>query len=297
MARKTRPPLMTNKKAAWVEQFKPTAALRGQTLNYNAALQEKYNRELQSLVSQMAAQVERSLVKFFEAPLAREFFAEDASISSQARILVNALTRTFNDMFARRAKPAAERMTRGASRASKSSLHGSLKELSGGLSLNTGLVPDALAEAMKAAVTENVELIKSISQDYLGQVTGAVMRSLQPGGGGLSELLPFLEARKEITKRRARIIAFDQTRKAFNSANAARLQALGVRKFEWIHSGGGAHPRKEHIELSGTIHSFDDLPIIGVMYGAEVRGIPGQLPNCRCTMRPVIELNKGVEDQ
>lgn len=297
MAKKTRPPLLTNKRAAWVGQFKPTAALRGETLNYNAAQQEKYNRELQSLVAQMAAQVERALVKFFEAPVAEEFFTGDASVSSQARILVNELTRTFNDLFARRAKPAAERMTRGAAQASKSALHGSLKELSGGLSLSTGIVPDALEEALKAAVTENVELIKSISQDYLGQVAGAVMRSLQPGGNGLADVLPFLEARKEITKRRARVIAFDQTRKAFNSANAARLQALGVKKFEWIHSGGGAHPRKDHVEMSGNIYSFDDLPVIGVMYGAEVRGIPGQLPNCRCTMRPVIEFEKGVAEQ
>lgn len=291
---KKRPPLLTQKKAAWVNQFKPTASLRGEALNYNAAQQERYDRELQKLVNQMASQVERALLKFFKAPLAEEYFAEDASISSQARILVNQLTATFNDLFAKRAKPLAQQVARGAAATSKSALHSSLKELSGGLSLSTGIVPEVLDESLSAVVTENVGLIKSISSDYLTQVQGAVMRSIQPGGNGLQDLVPFLQARKEITKRRARNIALDQTRKAFTSANALKMQSLGVKKFQWIHSGGGAHPREDHIKMSGNVYSFDDLPVIGVMYGAEVRGLPGQLPNCRCTMRPVIEFDEGV---
>ena len=170
-----------------------------------------------------------------------------------------------------------------------------MKDLSGGLSLNTGLVPDALSEALTAAVAENVQLIKSIPQQYLTQIQGAVMRSIQPGGNGLQDLIPVLKAQKGITERRARNIALDQTRKTFNAANTERMQALGVKKFEWIHSGGGAHPRKDHIEMSGNIYSFDDPPVIGVMYGAEVRGFPGDLPNCRCTMRPVIEFDDDAE--
>jgi SPP1 gp7 family putative phage head morphogenesis protein len=292
---KTRPPLLTNKKAAWVGQFKPTAVMRGETLAYNAALQSRYEAELLKLVGQMSGQVEKALAKFFKGEDAPDYFAEDASPPSQARILLNKLTRTFNALYAKRAPALAKSMVDAASKGSRSALHSSLRELSGGLSLKTGLVNENLDEALSAAVTENVNLIKSISQDYLGQVSGAVMRSLQPGGNGLADLVPFLQERKEITKRRARNIALDQTRKAFNDANAIRMQSLGVKKFEWIHSGGGAHPRKDHIEMSGNIYSFDDLPVIGVMYGVEVRGLPGQLPNCRCTMRPVIEFDEGEQ--
>jgi len=292
MPKKTRPPLLTKAKAEWAGQFKPTA-LRGRPLHYNAALAARYDRGLQSLISQMAAQTEREIKRLFESPTAEQFYAEDASIASQSRILTNALTNTFSALFARRAKPMAERMVNQADKASKSALHGSLKDLSGGLMIKTDIMPDALGEALSASVTENVGLIKTISADYLNAIQGAVMRSIQPGGGGLSELVPFIQDRKEITQRHARNIALDQTRKAFNSANAIRMEAIGVKKFEWLHSGGGAKPRKEHIALSGETFSFDDLPIIGVMYGSEVRGIPGQLPNCRCTMIPVIQFNEG----
>jgi SPP1 gp7 family putative phage head morphogenesis protein len=101
-----------------------------------------------------------------------------------------------------------------------------------------------------------------------------------------------MQSHKEISMRRAKNIAYDQTRKAFNNINKARMDKLGIREFEWLHSGGSTHPRKLHQELSGKIFSLDDLPIIGTMYGEEVRGIPGQLPNCRCKMLPVISFNE-----
>lgn len=292
---KKRPPLLTNKKAAWVNQFKPTATLRGDTLNYNAAQQSEYIKAIQAMVVQMAAQTERAVINLFEKPAAREYYAEDASLVSEAKSMVDRLTATFTDMFNRRAEGIARKMFKGALATSKASLGISLKELSGGMTIKTGLVPDKLEDVLSAAITENVGLIRTISSDYLGQVQGAVMRSLQPGGNGLADLVPFLQERKEITKRHARNIALDQTRKAFNSANELRLKALGVEEFEWIHSGGGAHPRQDHIAMSGNIYRFDDLPVIGVMYGVEVRGLPGGVPGCKCTMRPVIRLIKGEQ--
>jgi SPP1 gp7 family putative phage head morphogenesis protein len=290
--KKTRPPLLTQSKQEWAGRFKPST-LRGARLNYNAALQDKYNQQLQALVSQMSEQVERSIKKLFNGEAASDFFTQDASISSQARILTNSLLSTFNSLFSRRAKSIAEKMVSRADKTSKSSLHGSLKDLSGGLMIKTDIMPDALGEALNAAVWENVELIKSISSDYLSNIQGAVMRSIQPGGGGLSELVPYMQKHKEITQRHARNIALDQTRKAFNICNSERMKAVGVKRFEWIHSGGGVHPRKEHIEMDGKIFDFDNLPPIGVMYGSVVHGIPGQLPNCRCTMAPVIEFDDG----
>lgn len=295
-------PLLTKSKAQWAGQFKPTA-LRGKPLNHNAANAMRYEKELQALVAQMTAQCEREIRKLFESETAVEFFdepsaiespqvAQDASISSQARILTNKLTDTFTSLFSRRSKMLAQRMIDNTDKASKSSLHSSLKELSGGLMIKTNIMPGALGEALNAATYENVQLIKSISQQYLDGIQGAVMRSIQPGGNGLADLLPYLQSHKEITQKRAKNIAYDQTRKAFNVCNSERMKALGVKKFEWIHSGGGLHPRRDHVKMDGNIYSFDDLPVIGVMYGSEVRGIPGQLPNCRCSMAPVIEFDE-----
>ena len=177
---KRRPPLLTKSKTAWVDKFKPKV-LRGQSLNYNAALQDRYHKQLQALVAQMTEQVERAVSRLFNGDAAEEYFAEDASISSQARMLTNNLMSTFNSLFARRAKPLSEQMVSNADKVSKSVLHSSLKELSGGLMIKTDIMPGDLGEALNAATWENVQLIKSISSDYLGNIQGQVMRSLQPG--------------------------------------------------------------------------------------------------------------------
>jgi len=97
--------------------------------------------------------------------------------------------------------------------------------------------------------------------------------------------VPALEQYEGQTHRRAKNIALDQTRKVYNSVNKGRMEALGIGKFMWHHSGGGAHPREDHIDMDGEIYSFEELPIIDPRSGE--RGIPGQAPNCRCTMSPV----------
>jgi uncharacterized protein with gpF-like domain len=72
------------------------------------------------------------------------------------------------------------------------------------------------------------------------------------------------------------------------------MQAVDINKFKWIHSGGGQHPRRSHMALSGRIFSFDDLPLKGEEGFANGQ-YPGQAINCACTMVPVIEFEDGEE--
>lgn len=265
-------------KERWIKHFKPNQ-LRGLPLNPNISDAIRYKRQLDRLINKMTQEVEKQIKSLFKGEAAQEYFAKDESLSSQARILTNALTRKFNDIFATFAKPLAEQIVNESNKSSSSSLNASLKELSGGLALKTTGLSDELVEILNASVVENVALIKSISEQYLDGVQQAVMRSIT-SGQGMADLLPYLESHKEITKRRAQIIAYDQTRKAFNNINRSRMQKLGIKEFEWLHSGGSSHPRKLHVELSGKIFSFDNPPYIGTMYGEKVYGYPGQLPNC-----------------
>ena len=282
------PQVLTKQKRRWANQFKPKV-IRGTPLNISAGLQERYKERLVKVVEKMADQVEKELRRLFKKDHAIEFFAQDASISSQARILTNALISKFNKIFAELSKPLAEQMISEADKASSLALHSSLKDLSGGLSLKTTSLSPELVDILSASVTENVSLIKTISSKYLSGVQGAVMRSITTGGG-MEDLIPYLQRSKEITKRRAKMIAYDQTRKAFNSLNKGRMDTLGIKEYEWLHSGGSNHPRKDHIRMSGNIYSLDDPPVIDQRTGE--RGIPGQAPNCRCRMLPVIRFNE-----
>lgn len=283
--------LLTAKRKTWAAQ-RGQAQFKGLTLFPPVGLQVQYQQRLSRLVKQMTSETHREVIKLFRSDAGAAHFGQDASISSQSRILMNALKSRFDDLFAKAAKPLAESVVDGAQKASASGLHASLQKLSGGMSLKTKLDNANLTNIYKASVTENVNLIKSIASQYLKQVEGAVMRSITTGNG-LQDLVPAIEKYDGMTERRAANIARDQTRKAYNSINKGRMQAIGIGKFEWIHSGGGAKPRPDHEEMDGHIYSFDDLPVIDERTGE--RGIPGQAPNCGCTMRPVLDF--GADDE
>lgn len=280
---------LTAKREAWAAKQSAAPTFRGEVIQHNAAVAVRYVGALSSLTAQMTAQVRREVEKLFKTDAAASHFGEDATIASQSRILMSSLSDRFNALFAKKAKPLAEGMVNDAQRSGKTALHSSLQKLSGGMSLKTSVVDSTLQNIYKASVAENVSLIKSIASEYLQKVEGAVMRSITTGNG-LQDLTPALEQYEGQTHRRAKNIALDQTRKVYNSINRGRMEALGVKKFMWHHSGGGAHPRQDHVDMDGEIYSFDNLPVIDPRTGE--RGIPGQAPNCRCTMSPVFDFSK-----
>lgn len=294
-------PPLTKQKTKWVKNRK--VVLRGNQLNYNAGIQISYHKTMQILISQMTYETKNKITKLFNGELADDYFDQqkeaavmDASIANKAKILMNKLTVKFQQLFNDKAKVISQRMVNNVSSISKANLYTSLKQLSGGLSIKTGIIPEGMEDVISASVNENVSLIKSIPSQYLTNVSGAVMRSISVGGKGLTDLLPIIRRYGDQTDRRAKNIALDQTRKVYNNINKQRMQAIGVKQFEWRHSHSGQHPRKSHMAMNKNIYSFDDLPVINqeqVDHGeAPVRGIPGQAINCRCTMTPVIKFKE-----
>lgn len=285
--------LLTKKREAWAQQ-RGGHMFEGKTLNYNAAVMDRYVKALSSLVKQMTAQTIREIRKLEASTAMDSAAAMDAgNVASQARILTNKLTAKFDSLFGRKAKALAEMMVNANTKASRAALNISLKEMSGGLSLKTDIMNKTLRTVLTATVAENVSLIKSIPTEFMTQITGDVLRAITTGNG-LADIVPKLEEYEGVTLRRARNIALDQTRKAYNNINKARMQAIGVKRFKWVHSGGGQKPRELHIQMDGNVYSFDDLPIIDERTGE--RGIPGQAINCRCTMVPVIEFETGESE-
>jgi uncharacterized protein with gpF-like domain len=236
----------------------------------------------------MSRDVERQLKKLFKE---NKFgYAMDASISSQARILLNWLLAKWSKRFNDIAKSSTERMIERTIRNSAVTLGMSLKDAAEDFKIDTSFRNAQINDVIKASTQEAANLIKIIPQKYLAEVQGQVMRSITTGKG-MEELVPFFTKKYNGNIRHARNTALDQTRKAYQSINTSRLKTLGVKKFIWIHSGGGKEPRVNHIRMSGNEYLFDNPPVIGVMYGEEVRGLPGDLPNCRCICKPVINFD------
>ena len=250
----------------------------GTALTPSAAIRERYGRELRKLVRRMAREARREVEAVFESRAAEESAALDASLGSQARIAVNSLARRLNALFRRQSDQLAERMVAQVERDSRAKFGRSLRELAGDTTLPANVLrAGGLDDVVKASVAENVQLIRSISQQYLLDVQGLVMRSIQ-SGRGMADIVPGLRRIEGVTRRRADTIARDQVSKATAAINRTRAQAAGIRKFKWRHSGGGRDPRPLHQEMDGNIYSYDDPPVIDERTGE--RGLPGEAINC-----------------
>ena len=106
----------------------------------------------------------------------------------------------------------------------------------------------------------------------------------------------------DVTQRRAEMIADDQTAKVTEAMIVARCRNAGIKKVMWVHSGISMHPRDVHRRkwdghtgkfnrkpngFNGYIFDIDKPPYDHV---AKQYVYPAQLPNCKCTLIPVISV-------
>jgi SPP1 gp7 family putative phage head morphogenesis protein len=221
--------------------------------------------------------------------------AADASLASQARMLFNSLGKKWAKIFGGRASSMTDRMIDGASMASKRALGDSLKKISGGLTIPVPVLPGNSQERITAATAENVGLIRSIQQQYHERISQLVLRSASTGGNGAQEIFESIRHYDGLTEKRAKLIAVDQTRKITTALNVERAKSVGMKKWEWVHSGGSTEPRRLHVQYDGQIFDYDNPPVIDER--TNERGFPGQLINCRCTMAPVLEFGDAEDTQ
>lgn len=145
----------------------------------------------------------------------------------------------------------------------------------------------AQRDILRATINENVSLIKSIPAQYLTQVEGSVFRAVQVGGD-LGKLTEELAAHHGVTRRRAANIARDQNNKANAALKRERQLTLGLDEEEWVHSGGGKHPRATHVK-AGKDRVRYKIADGWVDPADGVRCWPGSKIGCRCTGRTVIK--------
>lgn len=270
-------------------------ALRGSVLSPNAAIEQEYTAVILTLVRRMCDDTKKAMQAVFagEKPTIEPAEAMDAAdaptgTSTQARIALNALMDKYEPLFNRWAKKATKRMMDRTVKNSGITLGMSLRQMSAAIQLDASKISPRLLEIVNASTTEAVSLIKLIPAKYLTNVQGAVSRSIT-SGNGMQDLVPFLEKQYQGNVKHARFVAHDQVRKVYNSTSAARMESIGIKTYEWVHSAGPKEPRAIHVALNGTVCSLDDPPYIGDMYGEPVYGKPGDLPGCRCRMRPILD--------
>ncbi len=152
-----------------------------------------------------------------------------------------------------------------------------------GFTVKFRLTP-AASEVMQASIIENVALIKSIPAQYFTQIESIVAEGVRIGRD-MHVIAERLENQLGVTKRRAAMIAADQTRKASAAILNVRYREVGITQARWLHSGGGEHPRVAHVEMDGKTYEI----ATGMWDRTEKRHVhPGELIQCRCVSRAIV---------
>lgn len=136
-----------------------------------------------------------------------------------------------------------------------------------------------LRDQLELFARQNAQLIESITEQELLQVSGVVERGLLQGST-FTDVARELSKRSGITGRRATLIARDQTQRLNSSLTRLRQESIGVEEYIW-RTVGDERVRPTHRANNGKTFRWDRPP--------SVTGHPGNDINCRCIPEPVLE--------
>lgn len=277
----------TRRRERWAESR--GAVMAGRPLSAPNEAEKKYRRALERLILRMRREYEREVKATLSAGVRAGQIAQDSNIGVDLGTLFSRLGSKWSKIFVGLSREIAGDFMSRVDRMARTRLNSSLEELSGGLTIRTAKMPEALRPKIAAATRANVGLIRSIQASYHERIEQAVMNSVTVGGDGAAEIFDEVMRIGESSEDRARLIARDQTHKISAAINQERMLSAGVERFKWRHSGGSFEPRELHMKYDGEIFDVANPPVIDERTGE--RGMPGQAINCRCVAIPVLDFS------
>ena len=141
-------------------------------------------------------------------------------------------------------------------------------------------------EMLEKWVSANVDLIKSVPRESLESLKEKVYSDYM-NGRSTTNIVKELQRQYGMDKRRARLIARDQTAKLNSNINQSQQRDAGVSKYEWSDSRD-ERVRKSHKRLNGHVFSWDNPPETD----RGRRCHPGEDYQCRCCAIPVFDIDE-----
>lgn len=156
------------------------------------------------------------------------------------------------------------------------------KQVKAALGVDIFTADRGMQQRVSLFASENVSLIKGVTDDVSTRIEKAVTRAMTSGTLP-SDLADQLDEQFGFGEDRAKMIARDQIGKLYGQINASRQQDLGVEKFTW-RSSGDERVRDSHEELDGEEFTYDDPPS-----DEDGPTLPGEAILCRCSAEPVFD--------
>lgn len=145
-----------------------------------------------------------------------------------------------------------------------------------GIDLKSIMKESTVKPTIDKAIKENVDLIKSIPQEYHDKIIAAIDKGMVDGDDSIT-LKKAIKEIGDVTESRATLIARDQTSKMLSDLNEVRQKEIGIERYIWTTSGD-SRVRETHAANEGKSFRWDNPP--------EETGNPGEDVQCRCVADP-----------
>ncbi len=132
-------------------------------------------------------------------------------------------------------------------------------------------------------VKENVNLITSIPKNTLDKMEEIIYDGFTKGKT-TTRIVKEIQQVYGISRRRAELIARDQTAKLNGQIQRAQQMDAGIEEYIW-YSCRDSRVRESHKKLDGKKFSWKEPPVVDAKTGRRCH--PGQDYQCRCIGRPV----------
>ncbi len=272
-------------------------------------IEKEYRVALETLTKKIQKDIQEQIIPIFDRKAVLADSAGQILVTDGVDDILQIYTEQISglrdkyDGMKQEFKETAKKFGTGMGSITKRRFYNTLKNTMGGQTDMVEIMGEKGVQAqVMAGVESNVQLIKSIPDLYFDKVQKLVQENFVYGskkeGGLMADLMPML--RKEIrelgpkAKKRAKLIARDQTSKLNSVLAKARQTNLGVEEYIWHNSKdrrvrgnpGGLYPDvprdKNHWIREGKVFRWDKPP---------KDGHPGEAINCRCYAEAVIKLD------
>jgi SPP1 gp7 family putative phage head morphogenesis protein len=254
----------------------PERFYRGQLRELIVAMRRDIEREVMPVVRQ-----EKEAYRVMDSAYTRDSWS-DRIIEAMDRLITKYTGDLFNAQYRRLA-------ARTVSMADAESTQAFVKSVNKavGVDLRPMLSSEGMRDYLDVAIADNVNLIKSVSDEYFKRIEQAVLGGVR-GGDAPTTIARNIQEATGITFRRAKLIARDQSAKLAGEITERRQTQAGVKYFRWVTSKdervGSDHraAARRDVGYGPGVYRWDKPP---------KEGIPGRAtrPNCRCTATPVFE--------
>lgn len=251
------------------------------------SLHDDYRRTLGRLIREMRDDTEAQIEAAYRSALSTSV-AQDAA-AARPYAWIEDIIRDQSARWRRRFDDLAEQIASGAmGRVSGSNRRRWVKALKdAGFQIDFRTTGDE-RRLLRSLIRQNVSLIKSIPREHHNRVRRLVEESLDKGRD-VTSLREGLSERFGVTERRAATIARTEINRAFEGLSRQRMNDIGVTHGRWMHLSGSKEPRITHkgVMNGKTFKLSEGLYDPDRRVRRKIQ--PGELINCRCTFKPIVD--------